>query len=454
MHPEFAPLCIALLLVALAMGGYIAFLIARIKGSALNISTILIANYLLIYQVSGIVHFLGRTDRGYFDLLSRSVDEQLYVTGMSCLGLAALCWGCWPQKRERPVDLAKYSVFWLGGDVKIAAIWIMAIIFPPSLYAASTMQQYVSDTGAVRVISVEGGLARYAFMSHWLVWVISLLVLLVVGSRSRAGTAKTLLVLSLGVIGIAAALSWTGGRSIVMLMTFPLILTIIPRIHNARIPALVVGALCFLVYLTVISQVRASSYRFVQEVSYASMVDWQWGRFSMLGFALQYTDTDGLLWGRTFLDGILLTLRGLAQLAMIKLPDWQIISATSIATKTLTHSAVSFIVPGVGAEAYINFGLLGLMILLFAIGRIARWIDRQIALSENVLQRFSYAFIGAVLIFRGIALDLSGSYQFLIYSGAPVMVCLAFARSLDRGKRKQRSAQASTHCTPRIGQGL
>ena len=82
---------------AYALGGSaVAVWFARRTGRVFNLRTLLLANYIVVSLVSGVVHLMSlrNVSRGFFDVLSGSADTLIVATLGSILGLVALVAGC------------------------------------------------------------------------------------------------------------------------------------------------------------------------------------------------------------------------------------------------------------------------------------------------------------------------------------------------------------------------
>ncbi|MFA6117513.1 MAG: hypothetical protein WC729_26210 [Sphingomonas sp.] len=440
MTTQVVALCILILLLA-AIGGLLCCRhIAKTHGGYANIKVLIIVNYVLVQAVSGIVHLtgIGTGFRGYYDLLTGPPNTALIVTASCALGMVALCLACVqgaaprtqavPRAHHHPPDIHNR---WLStGEIWIICIAI-ALIALPALNAISILSSYVGRTGATRVISLDGGMARYSFIANWLVWVISLGALLIAGRRAALRPMMTLAVVGIAVVLIAASLSWTGGRSIVVLMVLPLVLTLLPRLKRVQWFALPLAIISLLAYVAVISQVRSDSLVRGAGVNLANWLDWEWGRFSLGGFAVDYVNKHGLLYGETFWRGITSAVMGPLNLLGFSGTNTALRSSMELSGQELAGSReLVYVVPGLSAELYLNFGLLGVTIGYYVLGRVCGLVDTQFTKARGTLARLAFSFIGAVLVLRTIPSDSGSLYIFVFYTGFPLLACAFIARQL------------------------
>jgi hypothetical protein len=227
---------VLVLITAGLLGVSVAIHIAVVLKRALNFRTFIIAMYLLVYVASGVVHVsrLGGTNRGYVDLLGVSnVDTLSLPTWATVLGLAALCAGTLRSLRMdlEPVQPSRV----LARMPKRGLFWAGLILLPPTLFALTQMNSFAATSVSDRIISLEGGMARYGFLSQWFTWAISFLALWLAASKWGRSSWRVATLLLGSIAAIVLSLSWTGGRAIALMMCLPLILTFWPLLGRLKV---------------------------------------------------------------------------------------------------------------------------------------------------------------------------------------------------------------------------
>ncbi|MCG7580088.1 hypothetical protein [Mycolicibacterium sp. OfavD-34-C] len=386
---------------------------------------LIVVNYVLTNIVSGVAHLLQveGARRGYYDAqvwLEAGQLEEIVI--IQAIGLIAVCcgaaWGL-PKNGLEPTRVVGAKTL-TSNDRKMVAP-ILFVLIPVSAWASYKINSYVATLDTERVIAVSGGMARYSYMSHWLVWAISLLVLYFAASHSDNVGTWPAIALGLGVVAIAASLQWNGGRSIIVVMTLPLILVILPRLHGARFLAIPLGLFVAAVYMVQLTAERSARFQ-SGSAGFVEWVDWQWGRFSMLGFAQQHADEGGFLFGETILAGITQFLDGVFRLVGLAGFDTEWQSSANVAAESLLRSGTDiYIVPGMSAELFMNFGVVGIICGYFVIGRACGWVDARFANSSTLITQLAWAYIGTLLVFRTIPVDTASAYSYLTFSGAPLL---------------------------------
>lgn len=437
------------------VGGLVAHHIARRLGRALNFRSMLLINYILVNQVSGIVHLsqIQGASRGYFDATAVT-DPAILETAIvsSTVGLVLLCVASLhglPLPPDR--GLTEPTAPWTLPTERRAAWTLSAVLAPLTLFSMLQIQQYVSDLDATRVISVAEGYARYSFISGWFVWVVALATIAAVSGK--AGTSKlfVLVVAGAAMIAIVTSLAWSGGRSVIIVMALPLLLVLLPKLDGLKwlaLPTAVAAATSYILSVTETRSIGSGS-------QLATWLDWEWGRFSLMGFAKQHVDAHGYLLGETFFAGILNVLFGAFRLIGIGIPNPPLRMSMNITGAELLNSSTAIhIVPGLNAELYMNFGILGVAVGYYFLGRLANWTDSKFVSSEGAILKLLYAYIGTLIVFRTISADSGSIYSYLLYTGFPLLAIAFVSRQWRKRAALRASQQGRQKGTVSPGQAL
>ncbi len=453
MHDVLLPTTV---LVSFAVLGLIfAILIAR-KTHWTSFRVLIVLNYAVSILISGIVHLNSSSaaQRSYFNVAELNSRELNLVLLTSIAGLMALTAGAAVRLPQQPLGPRTAAVLQPTDLTFLPAL--TALLLSISALALIRTRDYVAtlEVFGGRVISVSGGMSRYAYISYWIVWAISFLVILIAGRITSTGHRSnrlkpTLLVLT-GVVAIFAALEWTGGRSIGLLMALPLVLVMSPRIKVSKGVVLASAvALSFYVYQVTESRLDRSR---LGNSGPLDWLDWEWGRFSMLGFSVRYTKESGFLWGETMLSPVSLLFEGVFRLAGLPYATAERRTTPQIATEYIQHSSVnSYIMPGFSpAELYLNFGLIGVIIGCFVLGWLCGWADTRFNSSTSPVIQLFWAYLGTLLVFRGINSDSSAVFLSIFWTGAPLVMAALLSHFLARvpgGTQIDRAVEASTAVT-------
>jgi hypothetical protein len=159
----------------------------------------------------------------------------------------------------------------------------------------------------------------------------------------------------------------------------------------------------------------------------------------MLGFALQSTDRYGLLGGETFVENISRPLASLSQFVGIRWFQSDAQSSTEIVIAELRNSSTAiYIVPGLSAELFLNFGVVGIALGYFALGRLCAWVDGRFTNSGSIVTQLAWAFAGTLIV-KSIGYGGAVITTFL-FTGAPL---LAVAGASHFIRRQQHVTAAS-----------
>jgi hypothetical protein len=428
---------VAFPILALAISGLLgvlaAFRIARRLGRLLNFRSLLIVNYVLVMQVSGIVHLLQIPDisRGYFDVATVSGQSTLgRATIGSILGLLAVSIACLqhlPSARSGTSDSIPtpppLPSTWLLPAERQVLIAASLILLPVTLYASQRVRAFAAGADQARIITVDGGLARFSYLSGWLVWVISFLAIWLVGTRLGRSRPLTLTIASVSLVATVLSLAWNGGRSIVVVMALPLGLVLLPLLRGVRWVAVPAAIFAVAEYAVSVTRVRSTAQAY-DTLTVASLLDWQWGRFSMLGFSVKYVEEHGTIDGETFGSALASIAAGLAHLLGIGTTAVAQRSSLEVIGQVLGTEVggVNYIVPGLTAEFYLNFGMVGIVVGCYLLGRITNWVDKRFSEASSPMVQLAFAYLGTLIVLRTITAESSATLTYVLYTGAPVLL--------------------------------
>jgi hypothetical protein len=305
---------------------------------------------------------------------------------------------------------------------------LSVILLPLSLFSLLKVRNYASalELYGGRIISVSDGFGRYGYLAAWTVWAITFVVILIVrssksGNERRTGPAILLLVSS-GALAIVVATGWSGGRS-TLINALPLLLVMLPLLKANKWAA--AGAALSVAAGVSIYVSQATGDRFSRARLGTSgpldWLDWEWGRFSQVGFAVRSTNDNGFLLGETFIKSIDRVFEGIFRLAGLTYTASEARSAMEVAGEEILRTSALHIVPGIAAEFYLNFGMIGIIIGFFIIGRICGVVDLHFNNSSTVITQLFWAYLGTLCAIRALIADSGNPMLYLTYSGAPLV---------------------------------
>ena len=423
------------LVVLLLIGIAVVLHIASARRRLISFSVLAIATYLVVYPLSGIAHLAlnNSSSRGYFDLLVNSHGgglDRLLICG---LGFAALLL---PILLNRDPRRSSPTLRFTPGMGR-ATFAIGIVVLPVAALAVVQMVDYAQTVDATRIAALSGGMARVGFASQWITWAVSFIALgFLVRNGGVRGTIPVIVVVVLSIAVIASSLAWTGGRAIVLMMAAPLVLALWPGIRKgARATMIVVASVAFAVFLAVTTVARSASYSGAG-FSLARVLDWEVGRYSMLGYSVDRVDAVGILWGETLAEGALQVPRGLFQFAGLTLPPG-FRSVTQITgADLLGDPRLNYIVPGMTAETYLNFGVLGVVTAYFVLGWLITKVDRLLETSGDPALRLASAYLGVLLVFCTFSSQSGAGFNYLLFTGFPVVLLLVVYQLRARRQKK------------------
>lgn len=426
------------------LGVYYAHRLAVQSGSYLSTRPLLLLNFVIVYPVSGIIHLLALgPNRGYFDLLNTSPDYIYTACAASTIAFLALMWGL----GKRLVNARKAAVFdryWDKYDT-LGTWFIVLLIGPLALYGLTTVQAVVEGAQSVRNITLASGNARFVFLSQWFPWVVTMAAAYVIVRTRNFGQVFALAVVATAVIIIVWSVRWSGGRSIIIVFILPLLAYSWPYLKSLRVIGLVSGSIALAIYILFLSKLRQESYLSGQETNIFSWIDWEWGRFSMVGVAIKFTDSIRMLLGESVINGIVSDINPFIALVGLQINTDVYLSSLNVASVILIGSYdFKHIVPGLTAEAYMNYGFAGVAVAYFLLGRLALYIDQKLSSGCYGLTRLFLYYVAALVAFRAMVGETHILLFYILYAGLPLALMALVTSLLGRRSRRAAARRAAT----------
>lgn len=419
--PQFTTELIFLFALCLVGVVLLVHLITR-TGRFLSFSVASVATYLLVYPVSGIAHLLQplRGLRGYYDLAAEPGSAAIRIS-IVYAGFFALAIPLTLRERRWPrVETVRPTLrSGMRGTLMLWGIVLTALALP----ALATIFAYSETVDSERIISLTGGLARVGFMSQWIAWGVSFVVVAIVMVRGRKPVATaTGIWVGVGAIVIAAAFSWTGGRTVVVMMASPLIIALWPWIgRQFRVLMIASLGVAFAIFAVAQTQARTVAAA-ASDFDLWRLLDWEMGRYSMLGYAVDRVAQKGLLGGETLIEGALQVPLGIAKLLGLDITHGLHGITYFTAVDLIGDTSFFYIVPGMAAEWYANFGIIGVIIAFALVGTATRWINARFVRSSDPLARLALGYGGILLIFCTFTAQSGSIFNYALFTGLPVLV--------------------------------
>jgi hypothetical protein len=388
------------------------------KFGLLNFSSILLLSvYCITFPISGISHFLTKSSlfRGYFDLAKYDQTNLPFETTLLSLVIEiALIIGVILSRNisilEKDLRLPIHR------SSKIVNLLLLGLI-PISFFALSIVTEFIDRSATKRVLFLDGGLARYFFISIWIVWPIIFFALyLLHTTRVRERTTRQFLLILVSAVLLFSALNWTGSRLLTLLFVAILILNSPQLSLKLRRSIVLFSPLVFVLYVygTTMNRIEAFSYG-KNSFSISGLLDWQVGRFSILGATLKFNADEGILQGSTLVGSITQSISGVARLVGISIFD-KIEPNLSVSQEfgvvVFSDPNNRYLAPGLIIEVYRNFGLSGLVLVSLATPVIVRWFYVRSRRNYDLFSNVIFTYFTIVFVF---VVFLSSSESLIAY---------------------------------------
>lgn len=339
-----------------------------------QICGMVLLSFTITYPVSAMAHLFRLTtgERGFWDLTSTTslVNTDLapphfwWCFVMVLVALLALHLGLVRSIKStrfrRPLSALHLRSLLFGGLVFLS----LGIYANVSLFGS--IQSVVTALRNVdRESDIESGLARYYFISRWMSWgVCFVLASCIAMGMERKWYFRGLLLAS--AIVVLGNTYWRGGRTEGILALLPTAFVVVRM--NVRIGRgmLLSGLLLLCAYLFAVTMQRD----IYGTATWLDVLDWHAGRFSMIDLGLEMKKQYGFMMGATLPAPILETLNAPSRLFGIEEPfhfRFGIVNWVGLFLRG--KETVTGIVPGSIAELYFNFGVVGVAVGYFLIGR-------------------------------------------------------------------------------------
>lgn len=386
------------------------------------------AIFLVTLPLSGIAHYLGGeySFRGYVDLReSNPANGPLNAALMCMIILCVLLIGSSRSTQETFVRLRQYR--------SIRHLFLIAIAFSVLGFVARLKTSiYVQSLSIDRVVSLDGGNARYAYVSVWLIWG---LLFLSWGIFERF---RKFLPYGGFVIFITFSsltwyfLAWSGSRFLPLLFSSIFLIIFWKDFgrYKRRFIAVYFMLTIFLVSVLTTSRIESLSYG-KNLPSVLGFFDWQVGRFSIFARVIEATALKGLANGETFLFTMQQTANGILRLVgftnQALSPDNLSISQY-LGDVIYGDSHISYLASGMLIESYLNFGLLGLLTFCILVVYLLNLLQKRFNLAQSTTHRILYLYWGFSLIS---CVYLSSSLSFVgyfLYYPVPLYLAVIYER--------------------------
>jgi hypothetical protein len=422
-------------------------------GSLMNGYTLVLGTFLVVYPLSAFVHLTGSdyVSVGFYNLAALDLHTQAHHVYLSLalvlLAQLALAWGLAPA-RSSPLPNGARTV-----RVRTKLLVLAGVVF--TLVGASGTALLFSGSGELledlatidRTKELEAGTARFVFMSEWLSWGIIFLLTAFLVSRVSKRHPKLTLVLLIGGSGcMLLNLLWTGGRAENLLAVLPLMFVVkklrpqLFRPFAGVVAASVAGIIVFETVarttmllstgMDLLVRSGLSTSQFVAN-QFASIFDWQMGRYATIGLAFDMVNRYGHAFGSTLIQGLAMTINAPATLlhSSMKVPEPAAMTAL-VGQYVYGDPGNTGAVPGTLAELYFNFGVFGVAGGFFVIGWIARLCISIARSSPEMGTRLLAFYVLTLLCVWTIPMTATLGVYLLATSGLPILVFCAIEQTV------------------------
>jgi len=392
--------------------------------------------FVVAYIVSGLSHLIYQDNyyRGFFDVGGAGYSNIYFMTILA-IGYLVFCYSQdYFYKSRNDYDGFVFGVYCVhkNRDQFILLFGVALVVL--GLWANINLGSLVELDAISRNREMPPGSAKYVFLSVWFGWGVSFIFIYMIDRFRPSPYIASLLIIA-SIFLIVFNVIWMGGRSMAVLLVLP-VWIVYQRNYSrgARMLAPVLGVL-FIFYVILITQLRKFGYS-VEETSLSQILDWEFGRYSMIGYAVDYVDRLGYLWGVGYYDALIRIVLSPFYFMGLGFDFVGSMNGTTVGIigDDLFGGDVSYVVPGAIPEAYMNFGFLGVVALCAISGSAFGYVDKKLSGQKiNSGMVLIYAYFGSVLAFNFINSTFLAFLNYIFFMGLPVVVLML--RNLIYGRR-------------------
>ena len=400
-----------------------------------HFAIIFLSSFLMAFPVSGLIHLLRNPTKGYFNLHQNGLQYLSSQAALMVLGMSACITLCYvnqkearSQGREQFTFDKKISTFMLISSAPLLAVGAFA---SENLSKAFELQIYN------RVISVSDGNARYAYIAVWGVWGAIFLGSAIL-DKFHFSKIGNFVVAGATVISIFHLLNWTGSRLAPLIYAGTFVVGNFMYLKSAPRLSIPFGVTGYLVFAILTTNRRSLGYSGEQNFSFLDVIDWQAGRFSILGGSIWTADINGYLHGESFIFTWKLLTEGVEKLldlpAQLEIGNTQSISQV-LGYGILGSDKINYIAPGLLVEIFLNFGFPGMLLSIPICIFLLNQIQLNYKKSTDKLGRMIHFYFGSILIHCAIissSMSLLGSF---VFNPIPIYFLFLYSR-IKRGLPK------------------
>ncbi|TMN81313.1 hypothetical protein CWB63_15665 [Pseudoalteromonas sp. S409] len=291
----------------------------------------------------------------------------------------------------------------------------------------------------IRVREMPAGSAKLIFMNTWFSFGMFFIFYSLNMFYNKIPQYLLIAIFIVFSIAIVGNISWRGGRVVALLYSFPLLFLLFHIKPKMKLPLSIISSVMMFFYVSAITFIRKQGYA-VESTPLSQILDWEIGRFSMVGYGIDYVDRFDFSYGYTIYDAILrifaspLYFTGLGA-EFVGGKEGTLIGMVGL--DIFGSDEVTYVVPGILSEFYINFGIFGVVFLSYLISKISTYLDWKL---ENKINKpfeyLIYAYIGALLLLNFYNATFLSFLNYLFFNGLPIWIGLLLLKLHSIYKRK------------------
>jgi hypothetical protein len=248
---------------------------------------------------------------------------------------------------------------------------------------------------------------------------------------------QVILISATGII-LFIALRWTGSRLLPMLFLAVVILNA-PQLSRKIRGIMVLLAPIFLgiyIYATTLNRIGTFDYG-KNTFNFGGFLDWQVGRFSILGATLKINSDVGILQGSTLAGSLVQSVSGIARLIGITLfndVDSYLSVSQEFGVVVFSDPNNRYLAPGLIVEIFRNFGLIGLILFSLLTPIITHWLYVKSFRKYNIISRLLFGYYTIAFVFIAFLSSSESLIAYFFYYPMPLILLILLNNVLSKEK--------------------
>ncbi len=412
-----------------------------LKYGFINFTILIRVAFLFLYVISGICHliYVNNYYRGFFDSDYYSLtNEGSLINIFACLILYVHYLFLVYFQNKLHVRKTQTLGLKLSNNNLLPLFTFGVLVAFLALLARYKLLGLMDLTEINRTRESVPGSAKFIIMSNWFAFGAFFIFYSILAKYKKLSNHVLIVIFILFAAAIVGNISWRGGRVVALLYTLPLLFLLLHYRPKIKFPLIVVSATALVLYIITITAIRKQGYD-VESTPLSQVLDWEIGRYSMVAYGIEFVSKYGFTYGSTFIDAIIRIISSpiyFSGLGAEFLSSSEGTLTSLVGLDIFGTRDITFVVPGILAESYINFSLFGALLLSYIVAKLSTFLDKNLINKLNApFEYLLFVYIGSLLLLNFYNATSTSFLNYLFFNGLPAWLGIAII-TVDRRFRR------------------